>query len=106
MPNSPSTISADQIQSTAEGAVQIHLHNPDRIQTLYGQLHLAKADYIQSLQALQQMKSHGRYEADDIVELKSWRSESRANVDKLRTMLNKALEESTDSPALFQAELI
>lgn len=80
MPNSPSTISVDQtqIQSTAaEGAVQIHLHNPDRIQTLYGQLHLAKADYIQSLQALQQMKSNGGYEADDIVELESWRSESR-----------------------------
>ena len=105
MPNSPSTSSADQtqIQSTAEGAVQIHLHNPDRIQTLYGQLHLAKADYIQSLQALQQMRSNGGYEADDIVELESWRSESRANVDKLRTMLNKALEESADLPALFQA---
>ena len=102
MPNSPSTISVDQtqIQSTAaEGAVQIHFHNPDFIQILYGQLHLAKADYIQSLQALQQMKSNDGYEADDIVELESWRSESRANVHKLRTMLNKALEESTESPA-------
>ena len=104
MTNSPSTSSADQTQiRSTKGAVQIHFHNPDRIQTLYGQLHLAKADYIQSLQALQQMRSNGGYEADDIVELESWRSESHANVDKLRIMLNKALEESADLPALFQA---
>ena len=91
MPNSPSTSSA--VKPTEEDAVQIHLHNPDNIQTLYGRLHLAKADYIQCLQALQKMKSDGGYEADDVVELETWKNESRANVDKLRTMLNEALGE-------------
>ena len=103
MPNSHSTSITDptQIQPTEEDAVQIHLHNPDFIQTLYGRLHLAKADYIQSLKALQQLKSDGEYEADDIVELETWKNESRANVDKLRTMLNEALEKSTDAPSLI-----
>ena len=105
MPNSPSTSSIDQtqIQPTGEGAVQIHLHNPDAVQILYGRLHLAKADFIQSLQALQQLKNDGAYEANDIGELETWKSESRANVDKLRIMLNEELEKSTDAPSLFHA---
>ena len=105
MPTSPSTSSQDliPIKSAEEDAVQIHLHNPDPVEILYGRLHLAKADYIQSLQALQQMKCNGGHEADEIVELEIWKSESRANVNKFRTMLNKALEKSNDAdpPALI-----
>lgn len=69
------------------------MHNVDRIQTLYGRLHLAKADYIHCLQALQKLKSDATCDNEDIKELENWKAESRTNVDTLRAMLAKALEE-------------
>ena len=92
MPSSPSPSSPIPLNDS-EDAVQIHIHNADAIQTLYGRLHLAKADYINNLQAIQKMKADGGYDAEDIAEIVMWKDESKANVDMLRSLLKKAMEE-------------
>ena len=68
----------------------------DRIQILYNRLHMAKADYIQTIEALEKMKNDGEYDADDMDRLQRWTTESCANVDRCRSLLNRASDEEAE----------
>ena len=65
----------------------------DRIQMLYSRLHMAKADYIQTIEALEKMKNDGEYDTDDMARLERWKAESCANVERCHSLLNRALDE-------------
>ena len=65
----------------------------DQIQMLYSRLHMAKADYIQTIEALDKMKNDEEYDTDDMARLERWKAESCANVERCHSLLNRALDE-------------
>ena len=70
---------------------KIQCRPSDRIQILYCRLHMAKADSIQTIEALEKMKNDGGYDLGDMDRLKKWKAESCANVDRCHSLLNRAL---------------
>ena len=65
----------------------------DQIQMLYSRLHMAKADYIQTIEALDKMKNDEEYDTDDMARLERWKAESCANVERCHSLLNRAVDE-------------
>ena len=75
---------------------KIQCRPSDRIQTLYSRLHMAKADSIQTIEALEKMKNDGGYDLGDMDRLKKWKAESCANVDRCHSLLNRALVKESE----------
>lgn len=75
---------------------KIQYRPSDRIQILYSRLYMAKADSIQTIQALEKMKDDGGYDLGEIDRLKKWKAESCANVDRCHSLLNRALVKESE----------